>query len=184
MVRVQRAQDFFNALPDDAAPQDNLREADTLDDGAASAMSSQNSSLRATLMANKAYMDGLIEVSDRPAPWIDAAQARREIGAALPPIRMYPLYARACDPVLELRSARAVSRCCTAVFEGLNARRARRRSQRTSSRHLTVRQHLRGELEPITRLASAPWECEPMSTNAIGYRLPGMPHLPGGLRVE
>jgi AcrR family transcriptional regulator len=63
---------------------------------------SQNSTLRAALMASKSYMDGLINVSDRLGAWIEAAQAQGDINAKLPAIAvLYTLYARACDPVLE-----------------------------------------------------------------------------------
>ena len=63
---------------------------------------SQNSTLRAALMASKSYMDGLINVSDRLGAWIEEAQAQGDINAKLPAIAvLYTLYARACDPVLE-----------------------------------------------------------------------------------
>ena len=136
MVRVmRRAQDFFNALPDDASPQDNLRAAVRWTMGVKLAgdmpsLPSQNSSLRATLMANKAYMDGLIEVSDRLGAWIEAAQASGAISNALPPIAvLYTLYARACDPVLEFlqmggqhTDEQIIELVLHTCFEGLNAR--------------------------------------------------------------
>ena len=136
MVRVmQRAQDFFNALPDDASPQDNLRAAVRWTMGVKLAgdmpsLPSQNSSLRATLMGNKAYMDGLIEVSDRLGAWIEAAQASGAISNALPPIAvLYTLYARACDPVLEFlqmggqhTDEQIIELVLHTCFEGLNAR--------------------------------------------------------------
>jgi TetR/AcrR family transcriptional regulator of autoinduction and epiphytic fitness len=63
---------------------------------------SQNSSLRATLMNNKAYMDGLMEASDTMGAWIEEAQAQGLINPQLPAIAvLYTLYARACDPVLD-----------------------------------------------------------------------------------
>lgn len=63
---------------------------------------SQNSSLRATLMNNKAYLDGLMEASDRIGAWIEQAQAQNLINPTLPAIAvLYTLYARACDPVLD-----------------------------------------------------------------------------------
>lgn len=62
---------------------------------------SENSSLRAALTTNKAYVDGLMDVSDRLGAWIVAAQADGSLNPALPPIAvLYTLYARACDPVL------------------------------------------------------------------------------------
>lgn len=61
---------------------------------------SQNSSLRAELMANKAYLEMLMEVSDRLGAWITQAQAEGDIDATLPgELVLYTIYARACDPV-------------------------------------------------------------------------------------
>ena len=136
MVRVmRRAQEFFGALPDTAAPQDNLRAAVrwTMElklAGDMPSLPSQNSSLRANLMANRPYMDGLMEVSDRLGGWIEAAQANGTISKALPPIAvLYTLYARACDPVLEFlqmggqhTDAQIVELVLHSCFEGLNAR--------------------------------------------------------------
>ena len=39
----------------------------------------QNSTLRASLMTNKAYLDRLMEVSDRLGAWINAAQAAGDL---------------------------------------------------------------------------------------------------------
>ena len=136
MVRVmRRAQDFFNALPDSATPLDNLRAAARWTMGLKLAgdmpsLPSQNSSLRATLMSNKAYMDGLMEVSDRLGAWIVAAQAGGAISKVLPPIAvLYTLYARACDPVLEFlqmggqhTDEEIIELVLHTCFEGLNAR--------------------------------------------------------------
>jgi len=61
---------------------------------------SQNSSLRAELMAHQVYLDLLMQVSDRLGAWILEAQAAGDIDAALPPeLVLYNIYARACDPV-------------------------------------------------------------------------------------
>lgn len=61
---------------------------------------SQNSSLRAELIADKAYLDLLMEVSDRLGEWIVQAQSEGLIDPALPPqLVLYTLFARACDPV-------------------------------------------------------------------------------------
>jgi AcrR family transcriptional regulator len=63
----------------------------------------QNSSLRAALTTNKAYIDRLMTVSDRLGGWITAAQAAGALNPALPPeVILYTLFARACDPVLGL----------------------------------------------------------------------------------
>ena len=61
---------------------------------------SQNSSLRAELMANKAYLDAIMRVSDVLGAWIVQAQSDGDINPELPPeVVMYTIYARACDPV-------------------------------------------------------------------------------------
>jgi TetR/AcrR family transcriptional regulator, regulator of autoinduction and epiphytic fitness len=61
---------------------------------------SQNSSLRAELMASKLYLDLLMQLSDRLGEWIVQAQASGEIDPALPPeVVLYTIYARGCDPV-------------------------------------------------------------------------------------
>ncbi len=67
---------------------------------------SQNSTLRATLTANKAYVDALMVASDTLGGWIEAAQKAGQISSQLPAIAvLYTLYARACDPVLEFLKA-------------------------------------------------------------------------------
>jgi len=64
------------------------------------AVPSQNSSLRAELLANKTYLDLLVQVSERLGGWIQQAQADGAIDPALPPeLVLYTVYARACDPV-------------------------------------------------------------------------------------
>lgn len=61
---------------------------------------SQNSTLRANLMANKAYLDGLMQVSDQIGSWIEAAQDDGSLSAKVPAVVvLYTLYAKACDPV-------------------------------------------------------------------------------------
>ena len=104
---MRRAQTFLASLPADAAPMENLRAVVRWTMGLKLAgempsLPSQNSSLRASLIANKDYMDGLIEVSDLLGGWIDAAQKAGAMNTHLPAIAvLYTLYARACDPVLE-----------------------------------------------------------------------------------
>lgn len=88
---------------------------------------SENSSLRATLMQNKAYMDGLLRGSDRLGAWIEAAQQDGSLNPALPPlVILYTLYARACDPVLGFLKAadlysdeQIVEMVLTTCFDGL-----------------------------------------------------------------
>ena len=136
MVRVmRRAQEFFGALSAENSPLDNLRHAVRWTMGVKLAgdmpsLPSQNSSLRATLMANKDYMDGLMEVSDRLGAWIEAAQADGSISRKLPAIAvLYTLYARACDPVLEFlqiggqhNEEEIIELVLSTCFDGLNSR--------------------------------------------------------------
>lgn len=136
MVTVmRRAQAFLDALPPDAAPMDQLRAVVrwtmTLKlDGEMPSLPSQNSRLRTTLMSNKDYMTGLMEVSDRLGAWIEAAQAQGALNAQFPPIAvLYTLYARACDPVLEFLKMgqlynhdEIVELVLGTCFEGLRAR--------------------------------------------------------------
>ncbi|MEQ1807788.1 MAG: helix-turn-helix domain-containing protein [Burkholderiaceae bacterium] len=66
----------------------------------------QNSTLRAALTSNKAYVERLIRVSDKLGEWITAAQKAGHLNRKLPPeLMLYTLYARACDPVLSLLKA-------------------------------------------------------------------------------
>lgn len=136
MVRLlQRAQAALQALPPLAAPIENLRGAvrwmlEVKLAGDMPMLPSQNSSLRTTLQAHRAYRDRLIAVSDQLGGWIEAAQARGELNPALPAlVILYTLYARACDPVLEFlkrdgRYAEAdiVDMVMCTCFEGINAR--------------------------------------------------------------
>ncbi len=91
---------------------------------------SQNSTLRATLIGHKGYMDGLMDVSDRLGAWIEEAQAQGLVNPKLPAIAvLYTLYARACDPVLEFlkmselhTDAEIIDLVLSTCFDGLNAR--------------------------------------------------------------
>jgi TetR/AcrR family transcriptional regulator, regulator of autoinduction and epiphytic fitness len=61
---------------------------------------SQNSSLRAELLASRAYTDLLMHISDQLGAWIEQAQADGSIDPSLPPeVVLYTIFARACDPV-------------------------------------------------------------------------------------
>jgi TetR/AcrR family transcriptional regulator of autoinduction and epiphytic fitness len=132
---MRRALAFLVDRPTDASPLENLRASVrwTMElklAGEMPSLPSQNSSLRATLVGNKAYMDGLIEVSDCLGAWIESAQASGQINASLPAIAvLYTLYARACDPVLEFLKmggqhddATIVELVLSTCFDGLNAR--------------------------------------------------------------
>jgi TetR/AcrR family transcriptional regulator, regulator of autoinduction and epiphytic fitness len=136
MVRVmRRAQDFLANLPADAAPLDNLRAVvrwtmELKIGGEMPSLPSQNSSLRATLMGSKDYMNGLMEVSDVLGAWIETAQAQGTLNAKIPAIAvLYTLYARACDPVLEFLKmggqhddTQIVDLVMSTCFDGLNSR--------------------------------------------------------------
>ncbi len=136
MVRVmQRAQDFLRGVPAQLGPLDKLRTVArwTMEvqlAGEMPSLPSQNSSLRATLMANRDYLDGLMTISDQLGGWIEAAQKEGTLNPALPPIAvLYTLYARACDPVLEFlkaggqhTDAQIVELVLSTCFDGLNAR--------------------------------------------------------------
>jgi TetR/AcrR family transcriptional regulator, regulator of autoinduction and epiphytic fitness len=136
MVRVmQKAQAFIAGLPAQTSPLDGLREVTRWTMGLKLAggmpsLPSQNSSLRATLMASKPYMDGLMEVSDRLGEWIVAAQDQGLIDRKLPAVAvLYTVYARACDPVLEFlkmggqhSDEAIIDWVLSTCFEGLCAR--------------------------------------------------------------
>jgi AcrR family transcriptional regulator len=132
---MRRAQAFINALSDQAPALDKLKAVVrwTLEvklAGDMPSLPSQNSTLRATLMANKDYMDGLMEVSDRLGGWIEEAQAKGQLNPALPAIAiLYTFFARACDPVLEFlkmgglyQDAQIVEMVLGTCFEGINSR--------------------------------------------------------------
>lgn len=130
-----QAQAFLDTLSEDQAPLDKLRAVVRWTmrlklGGEMPSLPSQNSTLRATLMGHKAYMDGLIDVSDRLGAWIVAAQAQGLINPKLPAIAvLYTLYARACDPVLEFLKMgelqtddEIIELVLATCFDGLNAR--------------------------------------------------------------
>ena len=94
------------------------------------ALPSQNSSLRSALLANRAYLDRVLQLSDRLGEWITAAQAAGELDPALPgEVILLTLYARACDPVLGVLRAggnfgdeEIVALLLRTCFDGLVAR--------------------------------------------------------------
>lgn len=107
MVRVlQRTRDFLQTLPATDAPLLKLKALvrwamQVQLAGEMPSLPSQNSSLRANLMGNNAYLDALVQVSDQLGGWIQAAQTAGQINPQLPAVAvLYTLYARACDPVL------------------------------------------------------------------------------------
>lgn len=132
---MRRAQAFLDALQTEMPAVKKLREVVAWAMGLKLAgempsLPSQNSSLRTALIANKDYMDGLMDVSDRLGAWIEAAQAQGALNPKLPSIAvLYTLYARACDPVLEFlkmgglyTNDEIVALVLSTCFEGLETR--------------------------------------------------------------
>lgn len=112
MIRVlERAEAFMDGLPPSASAIDQLKAVArwTMQVQLAGEMPSlpaQNSTLRASLLANKPYLDRLMSVSDRLGAWIVAAQRAGDLNPRLPSeVALYTLFARACDPVLSLLKA-------------------------------------------------------------------------------
>ena len=87
----------------------------------------QNSALRAALLANRPYIDRLMQVSELLGAWITAAQASGALNPGLPSeVILYTLFARACDPVLGLLKAggnypdeQIIEILLTSCFDGL-----------------------------------------------------------------
>ena len=92
-------------------------------------LSARNSALRAALAADQAFGDRLNQVGALLGGWIAAAQKTGQLNPQLPPeVILYTLYARACDPVLELLRAggkfqdeRIVEMLLSTCFDGLSA---------------------------------------------------------------
>ncbi len=92
----------------------------------------ENSSLRNALIADRDYMDGLMQLSDQLGEWIVQAQADGSINRALPPEAvLYTIFARACDPVLGFlkaggshSDAQIVDWVMLTCFDGLAGRQA------------------------------------------------------------
>lgn len=75
-------------------------------DGAMPSLPAENSTLRNVLVADKAYGNLLMEVSETLGGWIERAQAEGAINRQLPAeLVLFTLYARACDPVLPVMKA-------------------------------------------------------------------------------
>ena len=136
MVRVLRlAQAFLTSLPASSTPLERLMAVARwmLQEqlaGDMPSLPSQNSSLRANLMANKSYLDGLMQISDQIGGWIEAAQQDGSLNPKVPAlVVLYTLYARACDPVPGFLKAggqhtdeQIVELVLASCFEGLSAR--------------------------------------------------------------
>ena len=136
MVRViGLAQAFLANLPANAAPLDQLKAVarwmlQVQLKGEMPSLPSQNSTLRANLLANKAYLDGLMQISDQIGVWIEAAQADGSLSSKVQPLLvLYTLYSRACDPVPGFLKAggqhtdeEIVELVLNSCFDGLKAR--------------------------------------------------------------
>ncbi|MEY3610367.1 MAG: Nucleoid occlusion factor SlmA [Pseudomonadota bacterium] len=135
VTAMRRAQEVIQSMDPQLAPLEKIKSVTrwtmTLKlQGLMPSLPSQNSSLRATLMASKDYMDGLMEVSDALGGWIEEAQAQGQINQALPAVAvLYTLFARACDPVLEFlkmgeqhTDEQILDLVMSTCFDGLNAR--------------------------------------------------------------
>ncbi|HSW16240.1 MAG TPA: TetR/AcrR family transcriptional regulator [Ramlibacter sp.] len=136
MVQVmRRAQQYLATIPQDLAPLDKLKAVVrwTLEvqlAGKMPSLPSQNSTLRAALLATSAYRDALTQISELLGGWIVAAQAQGTLNPRLPPQAvLYTLYARGCDPVVEFlkacsqhSDAEIVELVLGTCFDGLNAR--------------------------------------------------------------
>ena len=136
MVRmIVRANAYLATLPAQQAPLDKLKAAvrwmmELKLAGQMPNLPSQNSSLRMALTGNKAYVDGLMEISESLGQAIVAAQASGELSGAIPAhVMLYTLYARACDPVLEFlkvselyNDAQIIDLVMATCFDGILAR--------------------------------------------------------------
>lgn len=138
MIRLlQRALAFLDSLPAEARAIDQLKSVarwsmEVQLAGEMPSLPAQNSVLRTALVANTAYLDLVMQVSERLGVWITAAQAQGDLDPALPPeVVLYTLYARACDPVLGMLKAggqysdeQIVQWLVATCFEGLGRRAA------------------------------------------------------------
>ncbi|MBP7605450.1 MAG: TetR/AcrR family transcriptional regulator [Giesbergeria sp.] len=136
MVQVlERVRAYVGSLDTVAAPADQLRSVvrwslERLLAQEMPLLPSRNSALRAVLMSDPGYIDGLVRVSDQIGQWITQAQAEGSIDPALPPlVVLYTLYARACDPVVgflresgQYSDADIVELVLRTCFDGLGAR--------------------------------------------------------------
>jgi len=135
VTAMRRAQEVIQSTDASLPPLDKIKAVTrwtmTLKlQGLMPSLPSQNSTLRATLMGSKDYLDGVMEVSDALGGWIEEAQAQGQINKALPAVAvLYTLFARACDPVLEFlkmgeqhTEEQILDLVMSTCFDGLNAR--------------------------------------------------------------
>ena len=135
VIAIRKALEFIQSVPAEQAAIDKLKAVTrwTMSlklQGLMPSLPSQNSSLRATLMGSKDYMDGLMAVSDELGGWIEQAQAQGHLNKTLPAVAvLYTLFARACDPVLEFlkmgdqhTEAQILDLVMSTCFDGFSAR--------------------------------------------------------------
>lgn len=136
MVQIlQRVRTYLDGLPAEMPSMDKLRalvrwSLERLITNEMPLLPSRNSTLRAVLMADKDYLNGLVTVSDQVGDWITEAQSQGKINPTLPPlVVLYTLYARACDPVVtflkdggQYSDAEIVDLVVRTCFDGLAAR--------------------------------------------------------------
>lgn len=135
MVRaLDRAVAFVDSLREhaDARPMDQLKAVagwaiSSQLEGEMPSLPSQNSSLSTSLQANEAYMDRLINLSNKLSTWITQAQTSGQLNPDLPAeMTLYILFARACDPVVGMLKAsgmytneQILAWVTTTTFDGL-----------------------------------------------------------------
>jgi TetR/AcrR family transcriptional regulator of autoinduction and epiphytic fitness len=110
-------------------------------EGTMPSLPAQNSTLSASLQANDAYMDRLIDLSNKLSIWITAAQTSGRLKAGLPAeLVLYTLFARACDPVLGMLQSsgqygdeQIVEWLIVATFDGLGEPAAGRTARKGKS---------------------------------------------------
>ena len=96
-------------------------------EGEMPSLPAQNSSLSASLQANDAYMDRLIDLSNKLSIWITEAQTSGQLDIKLPAeLVLYRLFACACDPVVDMLKssgqythAQIVDWVATTTFDGM-----------------------------------------------------------------
>lgn len=126
---------YLATLQEDLAPLDKLRAVvrwslERLLAHEMPLLPSRNSALRGVLMANKDYVNGVMQVSETMGDWITQAQTTALIDPALPPIVvLYTFYARACDPVVSFlkdsglyQDAQIIDLVVHTCFDGVRAR--------------------------------------------------------------
>jgi len=132
---LRRAQAYMEALPVNLPALEKLRSVvrwaiERKLSGEMPSLPGQNCRLRAALVANPGYMNGLLAVSEQLGQWIAIAQAQGSLNPQLPATAvLFTLYARACDPVLEFlkaggnySDAEIMDLVLSTCFDGLNAR--------------------------------------------------------------